>query len=213
MEAENCSISAIVDIVIAVGTLLLAILAIWGERVRSWSSPPKLQIEPHNDFRGDANILTDQAGNQAGKGLYFHLKVVNKRPWLPVKNCKVLLMGMSRRGPDNEFHSLPLVVPSQLVWAPKSFSPVLVTITKDRILDLGNILEGDDAFRPALYSTPNNFQGFVKKNEAVRYELAVEADNFISTRNTVLEVAWDGRWEFEPEKMENHLRIREIHAL
>ena len=143
--------------------------------------------------------------------MYFHLKVVNKRPWLPIKNCRVLLMGLSRRGPDNAFHPTSLVVPSQLVWAPASFAPVLVTVTKEYIVDLGKIREGDDAFRPALYSTPNNFMGFVKANEAVRYELAIEADNFSSSTYKVIEVAWDGKWEFEPEKMENHLRIREIH--
>ena len=120
-------------------------------------------------------------------------------------------MGLSRRGPDNIFHRSRLVVPSQLVWAPASFAPVLVTVTKEQIVDLGNIQEGDDAFRPALYSTPNNFMGYVKAGEAVRYELAIEADNFASYRNTVVEVAWDGQWQFEPEKMENHLLIREIH--
>jgi hypothetical protein len=89
--------------------------------------------------------------------------------------------------------------------------PVLVTITKEHILDLGNIQETDKAFRPALYSTPNNFEGFVGKDEAVRYELAIEADNFSSSHYKVVEVAWDGTWEFEPEKMEKHLRISEIH--
>ncbi|MCU7841595.1 MAG: hypothetical protein KZQ94_19730 [Candidatus Thiodiazotropha sp. (ex Troendleina suluensis)] len=139
------------------------------------------------------------------------LKVINKRPWLPVKNCRVLLIGLSRRGPDNIFHPSRLVVPSQLILAPASFAPVLVTVTKEQIVDLGNLQEGGDSFRPALYSTPNNFMGYVKAGDAVRYELSIEADNFTSARNKVVEVAWDGKWEFEPEKMEKHLRIREIY--
>lgn len=209
MATESC-IKIAIDIATALGTVAVAILAIWGERVRSWLSPPKLEIEAHNNFRGDPNVLTTQTGQLAGRGMYYHLKVVNKRPWLPIKNCRVLLMGISRRGPDNVFHPSPLVVPSQLVWAPASFAPILVTVTKEQIVDLGNIREGDEAFRPALYSIPNNFAGFVKANEAVRLELAIEADNFSSRRYKVFEVAWDGIWEFEPEKMVNHLRIREI---
>jgi hypothetical protein len=201
----------IIDAAIAIGTVSVAILAIWGERVRAVLSPPKLELEAHNKFRGDPNIIRTPTGQQVGRGMYFHLKVVNKRPWLPVKNCRVLLMGISNRGPDNIFHPSRLVVPSQLVWAPASFAPVMTTVTKEQIVDLGNIQEGDDSFCPALYSTPNNFLGFVKAGEAVRYELAIEADNFVSTKNKVIEVAWDGQWEFEPEKMEDHLRIREIH--
>ena len=119
-------------------------------------------------------------------------------------------MGISRRGPDNDFYPAGLVVPPQMIWAPKSFAPVLVTVTSEQILDLGTILEGEEIFRPALYSTPNNFNGYVKSGEAVRYELAIEADNFSSRVYSVIEVAWDGVWEFEPEKMEEHLRIRQV---
>ena len=143
--------------------------------------------------------------------MYYHLKVVNKRPWLPVRNCRVLLKGISRRGPDNIFHPFPVIVPSQLVWAPASFSPILATVNKEHVVDFGLVIEGKDAFTPALYSTPNNFEGFVRAGDAVRYELAIEADNFSSGTYQVFEVAWDGVWEFEPEKMEKHLRIREAH--
>src|SRR5437868_15174480 len=111
----------VIDSATAFGTVAVAILAIWGERVRSWLAPPRLEIEPHNNLRGDPNVLTTQTGQRVGRGMYYHLKVVNKKPWLPVKNCRVVLKGISRRGPDGIFHPSPLVVPSQLVWAPASF--------------------------------------------------------------------------------------------
>lgn len=207
--AESSCINTIIDATTALGTVAVAVLAIWGERVRSWLAPPKLSLEAHN-LRGNANILTTADGKPVAKVMYYHLKVVNKRPWLPVKNCRVLLKGISRRGPDNIFHPLPLVVPHQLVWAPASFAPILATITREHVVDLGLIIEGENAFKPALYSTPNNFDGFVKAGEAVQYEFAVEADNYSSDTYQVFEVAWDGIWETEPEKMEKHLRIREV---
>lgn len=205
------SISTIIDAAVAFSTVAVAILAIWGERVRAWLAPPKLEIEVHNNLRGDSNVLTTPSGQPVGNVMYYHLKIVNKRPWLPVKNCRVLLVGMSRRGPDNIFHPVPLVVPSQLIWAPASFAPILTTVTKEQIVDYGSIREDDDAYRPALYSTPNNFSGFVKTGEAVRFVLAIEADNYSSLRYKVFEVAWDGGWDSEPEKMQNHLRVHEIH--
>ncbi len=132
-------ISIIINGTIAVGTIVVTILAIWGERIRSLLSPPKLVLEPHNNFRGDANILKNSNGDIFGRAMYFHLKVVNKRPWLPIKNCRVLLKGINRRGQDKDFHPSPLVVPAQMIWAPASFAPILVTITKEQILDLGNV--------------------------------------------------------------------------
>lgn len=133
--AESSCINTIIDATTALGTVAVAVLAIWGERVRSWLAPPKLSLEAHN-LRGDPNIFTAD-GKHVAKVMCYHLKVVNKRPWLPVKNCRVLLKGISRRGPDNIFHPFPLVVPHQLVWAPASFAPILATITKEHVVDLG----------------------------------------------------------------------------
>lgn len=208
--AESSLANTLIDSATALGTVAVAVLAIWGERVRSWLAPPKLVLAEHN-FRGDSNIFTTADGTHGARVMYYHLKVVNKRPWLPVRNCSVLLKDVSRRGPDNIFHPFPLVVPPQLVWAPASFAPILVTVTKEQILDLGLVIEGQDAFKPVLYSTPNDFSGFVKAGDAIRYELAIEADNYNSDKYQVFEVAWDGESEFQPEKMEKHLRIREVH--
>ena len=101
-------------------------------------------------------------------------------------------------------------VPNQFVWAPAEITPPVVTLVKEQILDLGFITETEDKFIPTLYSFSNNFQGFVHKAEAVRYHLEIEATNFSSPRYQVFEVAWDGAWDFEPEKMQEHLRITEI---
>jgi hypothetical protein len=32
----------------------------------------------------------------------------------------------------------------------------------------------------------------------------------VSPRPQVFEVAWDGEWDFDPEKMEQHFRISEV---
>jgi hypothetical protein len=98
-------------------------------------------------------------------------------------------------------------VPQQFVWAPAEFTPSSVTITREQVLDLGYITENADGFVPRLYTTPNNFQGFVGANEAIRYQLQIEAVNFTSPIH-VVEVAWDGQWSYDPETMSRHLPIR-----
>jgi hypothetical protein len=206
--------STLINAAVAVGTLLIAVAAIWGDWLRSRIAPAKLVIESHN-LQGDPTMLQPRGPNSGQAGIrvmYFHLKVANKRPYLTVKNCRVLLKGMSRRGPDGRFHPAPMSVPSQFVWAPAEITPPVLTLIKEQILDFGCVTETEDKFIPILYSYPNNFQGFVRKDEAVRYHLEVEATNFISPRYQVFEVAWDGAWSYEPEKMQQHLRITEIRA-
>jgi len=98
-------------------------------------------------------------------------------------------------------------VPFQFVWAPAESTPPDVTITREQVLDLGYIQENGDRFIPRLYVTPNNFQGFIGANEAVRFQLQIEAVGF-SSPIYVVEVAWDGQWSYDPETMKRHLSIR-----
>lgn len=202
----------VIDSLVAIGTLAVAVMAIWGEKVRSWLAPPKLAIRPHI-LRGTPTRLTMEGAVNVGGGrrvMYYHLKVVNLRPWLSVHNCRVLLKDLSRRGPDGRFHAVPMPVPLQFVWANEGDTPQRVTVTKENIFDLGRLLEGAERFEPLLYLYSNDFQGFVEKGQAVHYHLEIDASNFVSPKQQVFEVAWDGEWFYEPENMEHHLRISEI---
>jgi hypothetical protein len=44
--------STVWEAVEAIGTVTVAILAIWGNGIRAFLSPPKLEIQPHNNLRG-----------------------------------------------------------------------------------------------------------------------------------------------------------------
>jgi hypothetical protein len=48
----------LIDGAVAVGTLLLAAVAIWGDWLRSWLAPAKLAICPHN-LRGAPTLFGD----------------------------------------------------------------------------------------------------------------------------------------------------------
>ncbi|MDP3515173.1 MAG: hypothetical protein Q8S20_20715, partial [Sulfuritalea sp.] len=180
-------------------------------RIRSILAPPLLVLEPHN-LSGNLTELR-LPGAAPGTGtrvFYYHVKVINKRPWLTVANCGVYLCGISRRGPDGIFHPVPMPVPLQYVWAPAEVTPSVIAVTREHVLDFGSIAEGQDCFRPQLYSYSNNFQGIVRKGEALRYQLEIRGSNFVSKRYQTFEVAWDGQWKHTQSEMEQHLRIREI---
>ena len=76
-----------------------------------------------------------------------------------MRNCRVLLSAIHKRGPDGEFKPIPLAVPLQFVWSPRETTPTVVTIKREQVLDLGILKEDSSHFMPLLYSTTNNFGG------------------------------------------------------
>lgn len=196
----------------ALGTVAVAVLAIWGDWLKARLVPVRLRLVPHNT-RGTLTMFNTQR-----PVIYYHLKIINERRWLAARSCRVLLKALARRGPDLMFHPEPLPVPFQFMWAPFESTPALVTIQKEQVLDFGFIMEpaaqGSQTtqFVPALYSYPNDFRGYVGPGEAVRYSLEIEADSYLSPTYAVVEVAWDGRWLPDLDKMSQSLVIREVAA-
>jgi hypothetical protein len=213
----------LIDAVVAIGTLAVAIIAIWGDRLRAWLAPAKLVIEcvDTNPSLGQLAIFeppklpsgmmiaTDP--NAPTRAMWYNLKVVNKRPWMASRNCRVLLKAISRRGPDGQYHLEKFAVPRQFWWAPSESTPAEITLVREHVFDFGQIGDrADNEFVPTIFGIPANFPGFVGIKESLRYSLEIVADNFVSPRYQVFEVSWDGLWDEHPETMARHLTIREI---
>jgi hypothetical protein len=192
----------VIDGLIAFGTVAVAVLAIWSDWFRSKLAPAKLTLIGHTLDGEPTNFAS---GTRA---MFYHLKVINQRRWLPAQNCRVMLVGLSRRDPGGVFQPIPMAVSWQFVWAPAEFTPSTITLLKEQVLDFGYVEEHGNRFIPRLYVAPNNFQGFVGPNDAVRFQLQIEAVNFSS--RIVIEVAWDGAWDYAPATMKQHLPIRII---
>src|SRR5262245_15651605 len=120
---------------VAFGTIAVAVLAIWGEWIRAVLAPPMLKIVGHT-LQGDPT--TNALGNRL---MYYHLKVLNERPWLKAENCRVVLKGLSKRGPDGNFYPIPMAVPLYFVWAPAEITPPTVTLTGEQVVDFGFVAE------------------------------------------------------------------------
>lgn len=148
---------------------------------------------------------------QGAVAYYYHLKVTNSRSFVPARNCRVMLKQLHRRGPDSQFQPEILVVPLQYAWAPSEWAPVLQTVAGEAVFDFGRIVQSSN-FQPTLYTTSTNFRGFVNANEAVRFSLQVIADNYVSPRMQVFEVAWNGKWADTREEMQQNVVIKEVEA-
>lgn len=65
----------------AFGTVAVAVLAIWGNWVRSMLAPAKLTLVEHTP---EGDLTTFASGTRV---IFCHLKVSNQRRWLPAQNC------------------------------------------------------------------------------------------------------------------------------
>ena len=172
----------------AVGTLFVAILAIYGSWFRAKFAAPKMRLVVR-DTGGDIRIIARKSGSKA---IYFCLHVENRRSWAMAKNCKVILRAVHRRVPIGAFYQEPLTVPLQYQWPPGLYSVCDVqNIKQDAVLDFGRIVEKGVKFEPALRGESNNFNVFAKEKKVVRYSLQIVADNFTSQKFQVFRSGMD----------------------
>lgn len=197
----------VAQITIAACTVILAVIAIWGEAIRRRFLPPKLELREHN-FKGDFT-----AGEGGKRMVYYHLKVVNmKKP--PAHKVRVLCGAMSRRKADGvSFQLEPLVIPMELHWSFFRYQELLPTIGPVRYADIGYLVEGGDQFKLSLVAIPGNFKGFVDRHETLRYKFVATADNQTESDPLYIQVSWDGEFIDDENEMSKHLVISKVDSL
>ena len=188
--------------VTAVGTLLVAVLAIWGDWIRSQLTGPKLAISLH-DPQGEPTGLTNGKSSR-----HYHLKVSNKRRWTQAKNVRVVLTKVIKPAADGSFPPESLSGPLQLTWQFPQIHPQYSLIGPDDICDLGLIIEGDK-FILTPYIVPVKFDGVLGSGQRMRIEVIAIADNAESNVLCV-DLAWDGKWSDDTSEMKKHLVIKEV---
>jgi hypothetical protein len=193
--------SLIIQGAVAVGTLILAIIAIWGDRIRSSWCGPKLKVSLLNPM-GELNPLND--GRQCRN---YHLKVTNNRKGTPAHNVQVFLK-IFRSAADGTLVDRSFSGPLQLTWQFPEYHPQLLLIGPDRLCDLGRIIRGNP-FELMLYFTPNNFTKYVEANQKIQVEVVAVADNGES-EPTRIEIAWDGNWSDDTVEMSRNLVVKEV---
>lgn len=200
------------QIIIAGCSVILAIIAIWGDAVRRWLLPPKLELREHN-FKGDFNIATKPDGGKF-RAIYYHLKVANTRWWSPANKVRVLCEAVSRRKADGtSFQLETFVVPMQMSWSFMQYQELLPTIGPERFVDLSFLAENSNSFVISLVAIPGNFKGFVGPKETLRFMFVAAADNQIKSQPLYIEVSWDGQFHFDKEEMRKHLVISKVGSL
>ena len=199
-EFESYSIAT--QLIVAFGTIAVAIVAVWGDFIRSVLASPKLRVSLYNR-KGEPTKYGD------GRNVrYYHLVVKNDRAWAPAKNVLVHITLLERPGPDGEWQPAMYSGQVPLIWQFGDYYSGLPAIGRERICDLGRIPEGG-GFELKTQFRPNNFDCSVKGNQSTRVHLQAVSDNGHSNV-LVLEIAWDGKWNLGSKEMATHLIIKEV---
>lgn len=102
-------IQTAVQIAVAIGTLLLAALAIWGAWIRARWLGPKLTLRLF-DPEGEKTSINGTPCR------WYHLRVTNERRSALARNVRVVLVKVSRPSADGLVRPTSLSGPVQLGW-------------------------------------------------------------------------------------------------
>jgi len=202
-------LQVVLSILMILSTLALAIVAVYGDYLKGKWWPARLRI----GLASDCGHFLPNVNRQ-----YVHLRVQNTGPTL-ARNCRVMLHGFSKRGPDSLFHPVDMPFPIQLTWAPSEMPPAYRNISRSKPerCDLGYIAEPGlpdcpCGFIAQAYVMPFSYRNSlcVGKGEAGRYYVSVESDNNLICKSLAVEVSWDGVWSQNSHELRDHLRVREV---
>jgi hypothetical protein len=197
-----------------VGTWVVGVLAIFGERIRAMVFRPKL----HLALKSSVGIHTTQTASASPDTIehllppitkharYYHLRVTNRAIYPTAQDVQVLLLGVEWVN-DEIRRSGKLYVPSVLGWA-GSVYPLNRSIGSktEGIADLFFVREDGLRFVPVVL--PNNFQAEYTGDTHLRVT-AIARGIDCESNPIRLNIDWDGKCEFGDDAMAKHLVITE----
>jgi len=201
------TLDAWIQLAVAVGTLAVAVLAIWGDQVRHL-----LDLGPHLNLslHEPSGELVDipEADGTTTQARYYHLRVNNSHRWTLATNVRLVIIGLARPAADGALILQPLIGPQQLMWRQASHHTTFSVVGPDDFCDLGYLKRGEH-FRLTPFVPLNGSSGSVMANERILVELRALADNAESP-SIFVEISWDGRWSEDTGEMGRHLVVKQV---
>ncbi len=182
-------------------TLIIIIIAIWGERIRQKWNTPKLQldlIEPTTNVTGHGR-----------NGWYYLIQVKNNRKSVPAKNTRILLNKIYKKAPDGTWKEKEFSAPTQVMWQWPNISPLYATIGPPEIATFGALLEESYSIALKMYWYPNNLDRQILPNDPTRLDFKAVSDTNESN-NLIVEISWDGEWNAGRLEMKTHCVVKQV---
>jgi len=136
--------------VIAIGTVILAIVALFQDFIRSWIKTPSLQISTGScaPFCKKLLFIRPDNPNLKAEGYAARICVKNTTPRLRIKsraeNVEVFVLRLSKKQTDGSFYPIQEFEPRNLIWS-HSFSPITsISPEMERYCFIGRIIKPEN---------------------------------------------------------------------
>ena len=115
----------ILQIITIVANFIIAFIAVFGERIKTFFYKPKLTISITSLFP-DCNLTTDAYGKRA---FIFRLAVMNQGS-VDANNVQVFLNSVKKKGLDGTYTTCNHILPMNLMWSYQDNEPVKSSIAQ-----------------------------------------------------------------------------------
>lgn len=211
LNRENGILSQLPNWLAASGTIVIAILAIWGESFRKKIAGPKLRI--HLVDPKQERIITHSDGKR--QSIYFHLKVKNKRKITLAKKVNVLINKvLIKRENSQKFeeHYLQDNFPIYRAYSTKQdpYYEAEPTIgPAECTFDIGHLQKENREFIIHHRLTNEYNKIALGPKETIKIDFVAVGENSRS-KHKYVEINWNGEWPSDDSSILECFEIKEI---
>ena len=165
---------------LAAGTIVLAVLAIWGHIIRIRWLGPKLCVALKYT-KGVTSMFNDGVVSR-----YFHLRVWNECRASPAHNVRVVIKTLYRPKADGTMCQTTLSGPLQLAWQFQGSNPQFQTIGAESTCDLGFLRKGEH-FQLSTLFQQISFDNTIKTGafcKSLNNLVIMEVKKYVNYRNS-----------------------------
>jgi len=197
------------NIAVAFGTILLAILIVYGDIVQHYLVGPKLFIIVQD-------LLKEQisTSSQGYINFYSHLIIENKRPYSIAKNVEVLVTSIRiKTDPQIDYQYIYWLGPVPLIWQfsswENSFNSGQISIGPKRICDFFQISKDKNILKLLIRIDTPMTSVYLTDKGSIEVIIELSAENFKS-KPYCYEISWDGKWIDNMNDINSHLKVKEV---
>lgn len=198
-----------IQALVAIGTVAVAIMAIYGDAIKEFIFRPKIRIETGSQTPFVEKIALTSAGQASGEIVKIRIKIINYGGSIG-RSCVALIEKIFKKRTDNQtFHTIKSIAPANLLWLsgnPKydlrSSMPSYVEIARIEKVEVAS--ENPSSDITARPTTPQ-FELFVSVQEAGQrgvyvklgkgtfaIPVVVNPENSSRPLSVFIEIFWDG---------------------
>lgn len=187
---------------VAAGTIVVAIVALWGHVIRARWFGPKLCLVLKNP-KGEVSMFSDGVVSR-----YYHLRIWNERCGSPAHNVRVVIKELYKPNAAGTMSQTPLSGPLQLAWQFQGSNPQFQTIGAESTCDLGFLRRGEPFTLSTLFRHISFDPNVQPRQKAIVVLVALSDEG--ESNELKLEIAWDGVWSDDSDEIVRHMVVKPL---